>query len=186
MYNIFKFEKSEKEYCPDMIPLARKETMTILNMEEFNKNKTDVNNDGNAMVVIGYWKPWEKDETQQKYVSYITIDAREKEGIQHIYMLECKDKTLMVMQTTTDTKGCSISDEEEQIKGSLMIKGVCKEEFTDDSDKSRRMLMRLSNDLSLPPDKSLRVFSATFLPGQKPNKRKKRNKKTTQEKADKA
>lgn len=170
-FNIFLETDTDKEFCPKMeITDEPEKIKELVDWDKLDKAPC-VNDDGEAMVVIGYYKQ-ETAESHVKFHRCYTISSKTKQKVYHQH----KDGYDMILfRAMTDEGGKPLETIEKQVVGVLKINGKIVETMKKGEDApndEKRMYMELVRDMSLPIDGKLRVF-VTIIPKKKSKKKSK-------------
>ena len=157
MFDIFREDKSEKEFCPSSQFYPSEEAEKLIDWENFEK-LDNANLDGKATVILGYWKTY-MEIIKPHFVHYYVCDTKDNQKmlIQHD---KNKQKDLLIFVTEYDNEKNYIKNPKDRLRGCIQIDGTLKELFT--TEKDYRIKMRIKRDLSIPIDRELKAYSMNF------------------------
>ena len=168
-------DRENPKYCPKMKVCGASEAKKLVSWRKLKKivettedgddTTSNANENGNAMVVVGYMKPLNEEKYQDKYMSYMRVYVMNTKGTQHIYVQHRPEKKydLILFLTEKTLEGEPIEDIKEQVKGCIKVNGVLKEEYTDWTDSfTRRVRREFQEQLSVSSRKRIHFYSAGF------------------------
>lgn len=170
-FDIFQEKDIDKEFCPKMECTDNKEEIYDLVDWAGLEEAEDVNDNGEAMIVLGYFKQ----ASEHSYVKFhrcftISSKTKQKVRLQH-HKKEGYD--LLLCFADTDAEGKELEDPDDKCVVAIKVKGPVSETMKPSENapvEQRRMYKELVQDMSVPMNNKLRVFVAGFY--KKPKKKK--------------
>ena len=172
-FDVFQEKDTDKDFCPKMEITDDKEMIYDLVDWSSLEEAEDVNDNGEAMVVLGYFKQL----TEQSFVKFhrcFTMSSKTKQKI----LLQHHKKDgydLILFIADTDADGKPLEDADDKCVACIKVDGTVSETMKEGEDtpvEQRRMYKELVQDMSVPMNEKLRVFVASFLSKPKKKKRK--------------
>lgn len=177
-FDVFQEKDVDKDFCPKMECTDNKEEIYDLVDWASLEESECINDDGEAMVVLGYFKQ-ASEHSYVKFHRYFTLSSKTKKKI---YLQHHKKDgyDLLLLFTDTDAEGKTLEDPDDQCVVCIKVKGSINETMKPAEDapvEQRRMYKELVQDMSVPMDRKLHVFVAGFYKKAKKRKSKKSEKK---------
>ena len=157
-FDVFWEKDVDKQYCPKMTYIDDSEK--IFDLVDWDKKMENINSEGKAMVVIGYYKQ-ETPKSPVKFHRCFTISSKTHKSV-YLQHHKSKGYDLIIFRADTDAKGEALEEIDDQCLVCIKVDGSINETMVKSDDMSmetRRMYRELVHDMSIPINGELRVFS---------------------------
>lgn len=172
-FDIFQEITADKKFCPPMKCIDdREEIEAMIDWEKLPETPC-INDDGDAIVVIGYYKKTE-DGKNIFFTRVITFSS--KTG-QKAYLQKHQESgyDVIILRSLVDGDGNPIFDKKQQYITCIKVEGTLTETLSvQHTAREKRIYGEITKDISLPLDGKIRIFEADFIEKKVVKKRRKR------------
>lgn len=172
-YEIFQEVNADKKFCPPMTCIDDREEIESMIDWGSIKDAPCINDDGEAIVVIGYYKKTE-DGKNIFFTRVVTFSSKthQKAYIQH---RPEERYDIIALYTCIDGEGNPIWNEHDRYIACIKVEGTLKETLAmQTTARDRRIYGEITKDIALPMDGKIRIFEADFIEKKAVKKRRKR------------
>lgn len=174
-FNIFWEIMADRKFCPKIECIDNRDEMINLVDWEHLSDAADMNNNGEAALVIGYYKKRDNGSETKFFTRVLTVDTKTN---QQVLLQKHPEERydLVLLYSDVDEDGNPLEDEADKILGCIKVEGPIAETLVnrDGSPKVNRLLGEIMKDIALPIDGKVRIFEMHI-----PEKKKKAAKKST-------
>ena len=158
-FNVFWELMADRKFCPKIECIDSRDEMINLVDWEHLGDATDMNNNGEAALVVGYYKKRENGSETKFFTRVLTIDTKTN---QHALLQKHPEEKydLILLHSDVDENGKPYEDEADKIIGCIKVEGPIAETLVnrDGSPKVNRLLGEIMKDIALPIDGKVRIF----------------------------
>ena len=173
-FDIFQEITADKKFCPPMTCIDdRDEIESIVDWDHL-QDAPCINDDGEAVVVIGYYKKTE-DGKNIFFTRAVTFSSKTS---QKAYLQKHPEAgyDVIILHSDVDEDGQPFIAKEDQYIGCIKVDGMLDETLAVQSTaREKRIYGEITKDIALPMDGKIRIFEANF-PEKKAVKKRRRRK----------
>lgn len=166
-FNIFQEITADRKFCPNLECTADRDD--IINLVDWDRidEAEDMNSNGEAALVLGYYKLRENGSKTKYFTRVITIDSKTNQKVLLQHHPEEK-YDLIMMHADMDETGKPLVDIADQIIGCIKVSGPVAETLVnhDGTPNETRVFGEIMKDIALPVDGKIRIFE-THIPSKK-------------------
>lgn len=172
-FDVFQEITADKKFCPPMKCIDDREEVESMIDWETIQDAPCINDDGEAIVVIGYYKKTE-DGKNIFFTRAVTFSSKtgQKAYLQH-HPEERYD--IIALHSDIDGDGKPIEGDHEKYIACIKVEGQLEETLANPtSTRDKRIYGEITKDIALPMDGKIRIFEASFIEKKVVKKRRRR------------